>query len=478
MENVLKKLYDSGITKLNNNKLDESENIFLLILEKGYIKNLYFNIGLLYFKKKNLHKAIEYFESSIKKNEELYKCYYNIGLCFEVDSEKSISYLKKLIKIFKKNKKLSINESNSIELGRFHRILAIINNHLGNFKETEDAALKAIKYNKTDLVSYQLISEIKKASKDLNFYKKIKSLLNEKNLDADKKRILYSILGKAEKELGNYADSFKYYNESNKIKKIFYLNIYKKSQPDYKLMKRILFEDKYNLWTNNKLNYDNNYPQVIFIVGMPRSGSTLIETIVSCNKNTHCIGEYLGMTETLEKDNLEFYFNNIKNHKIIVDKQLNNFKFIPFILTNFKNVKIINATRNPLDNILSMFVTDITYSYDYNDSQLETIYNYFIFYKEVIEYWKEKFPNKIVDCHYDDLVNDPEENIKKLIDYLGFEWSDKYLSFNKSNNIGTSTASSYQIRQPIYKSSSKRWKNYEDFLSPIMKKLDDKGIKY
>tara|TARA_X000000950_G_scaffold289533_1_gene415023 strand:- start:55731 stop:57167 length:1437 start_codon:yes stop_codon:yes gene_type:complete len=478
MENIIKQLNNTAINNLNDNKLDESEKIFELILKKSYIENLYFNMGNLYFKKNDLHKSVYYFEKSIEKKELVYKSYFNIALCYDIDSEKAINYIQKLLKIFKKNKKLKIGNSRSDDLSRFYRILAIIYNSQGNFKKTEDFAWNAIKYNKNDLVAYQLLSEIKKASNDSEYYQKIKNILNEKNLNSDQKRILFSILGKAEKELGNYSESFKYYQQSNQLKNLFYLKMFNKIQPNYKEMQNVLFNTKYDEWTKNKANSSDNYPNVVFIVGLPRSGSTLIETILSCNKNTYCIGEYLGMTSTLNENNLDIYFNNLKNHKILVDKQLSNFKCIPFILNNFKNVKIINATRNPLDNILSMFVTDITYAQDYNSSNLETIYNYFIFYKEVIEYWKEKFPNTIYDCHYDDLVNDPEPNIKQLIENVGFEWSENYINFNKSNNMTTSTASSFQIRQPLYKTASKRWVNYKEFLKPIMDKLDKKNIEY
>ena len=129
-------------------------------------------------------------------------------------------------------------------------------------------------------------------------------------------------------------------------------------------------------------------------------------------------------------------------------------------------------TRNPLDNILSIFLTDINYANDYIDSDLDWIYNYFKFYKEIIEEFKVKYPNNIYDCKYDNIVNDPEKYIKELINYVGFEWSDKYLNFNKSN-ITVTTASVHQVRQKIYKSSSRRWINYREQLKGIISKLEE-----
>jgi hypothetical protein len=133
--------------------------------------------------------------------------------------------------------------------------------------------------------------------------------------------------------------------------------------------------------------------------------------------------------------------------------------------------------RNPLDNILSIYLTDIEYSCDYTDSDLNKIYAYYKFWKNIIKEWKSKYPNKIYDYYYDNLVNEPKKYIKELIDYVGFEWSDKYLKTQKSK-IKTNTSSVYQIRQGIYKTSSKRWKNYKDNLKGIIKKLNEDCVDY
>ncbi len=471
MENILKNLFNNGVNNLLKNKFDEAEKIFLLILKKGYVEKLYYFLGYTYLKKLYYFKAQTYFEKSIQRNESIIESYFNIGLSYEADHEKSIYYLEKLIKKFQKN---NFIENKTFNISMFYQKLAKIYKYIGDYINSEKYVYKSLEYNKLTINSLYILSTFSNVNKNNNYHQLIQSYVSKipniiKKLDNQEIACLYYILGKAEDELGNYRKSFNYYKRGN-----FYKNLVFKKwfiTPDYEKRKKYLFE-KYEF--ENKLT-NKNYPQVIFIVGLPRSGSTLVETILNCNINTKSLGEYAKITDTLKYNNLDIYFNNLEQYDILIDKQLANFQNIPFLINNFNNCKIINMIRNPLDNILSIYTTFLEETSLYNSATLEDIFKYFIFWKEVMKYWKSKYNDKIYDCYYDRMVIDPTENIKKLIKFVDFEWDDKYLNHHLFKQK-VNTSSNFQVKQKIYKTSLNKWEKYQEFLKPIIKKFDENSI--
>lgn len=486
-KNKLSDLYINAINRIKKGLFYDAENILLFILENEYVNGLYFQLGFVYFSQSKYNKCIEYFEKSIDKNELVIKSYYNIGLSYKGNHYKAISYIQKVINIFKNNNKLVQDEM--FNYSKFYQILSIIYKYIGDYDNSRKYALISIKEDKYNTESIHIISSFTNSVNNseylklLDSYKKKLSYIEKKgnNLYTS---LLYFSLGKSENELGDYKKSFEYYTKGNKFKSLHHQKLFP-IEPNYENIKNNIFT-KYNNYDLTKISKTKNYPQVIFIVGLPRSGSTLIETIISYKSRTKSLGEYMGIVDALHFNNVDYYFNNLnkfidinnlENIDFLIDKQLVNFKNIPFLIKNFNNCRIINMIRNPLDNILSMFTTNLYDISLYNTTDFNLILKYFNFWCDVMKYWKELYPNNIYDCYYDKIVDNPKKYISELLEYLEFEWSDDYLEFYKSkNNIGT--ASNYQVKQPIYKTSSKRWKNYSDDLKPIIKLLNENGIKY
>lgn len=415
----------------NDNDLDQAEKILKSILKKGYINTLYHWLGILYVKKQDFQKGITYFNMSISKKENLTSCYFRIGVCYSIigDIQNSIYFFTKV----------TLEEFNVHTLSAFFKL-----------------------------------SEIFDLSKQNDFGEKIKKLLN-KDLTKEETRIALLILGKYECSQKNYMSSFDYYEQSNRIKSDMY---YEK----FPHLLNITYNNDYNIITRRKINTINNNnhtsPKMIFIIGLPRSGSTLLEKILVTNTEILTLGEnssnispYL-YNEDDNKDYKDFIKNiDFKKSKYILSKQLFYFKHIDKIIHGFPDVKIIHSYRNPLDNILSIYFTDLVWNNHLNDGNLDNIIDYYIFYRNIMKHWKEIYANRIYDCNYDNLVNNPNDEIKNLIDYIGLDWSENYLNHSKMNNTICNTASVMQCRKPIYKTSSKKWEKYKDFIQPQINKL-------
>ena len=216
-----------------------------------------------------------------------------------------------------------------------------------------------------------------------------------------------------------------------------------------------------------------NNKQYLFIVGMPRCGSTLLESILSLNTEVKDMGEVNFLEESLQKtDDLlkvkKLYEDEVmllnSQKKIYTDKNLFNFLYCPIIYRLFPNARIIYCKRNLLDNVLSIYRTNfLNQSFS---SSLKDITELYLYHLELMDDYKKKFGSIIYLYDHDSVVLNPKKNIQSLINWLEWEWDEKYLS-PQINNRSVFTASSAQIRQEINSNSSGYWKKYEDLLKPV-----------
>ncbi len=227
----------------------------------------------------------------------------------------------------------------------------------------------------------------------------------------------------------------------------------------------------------------------LFIVGMPRSGSTLIDSILSMNPEVMSLGEVgifdEAMSEWHEKSTSD-YDNNLyqiylkrrskygKNLNITTDKYLYNYRHVALIASEFPCVQILNCYRNPLDNILSLYRANFKQG-NYYSSSLDDSARVLINKEQVMKKFKSKYPLNIYDINYDQLVKKPKQKIRELISWLGWDWSDSYLSPQK-NPRSIQTASCIQVRNPINAKSVGGWRNYKELLAPAIEILQANNI--
>ena len=223
---------------------------------------------------------------------------------------------------------------------------------------------------------------------------------------------------------------------------------------------------------------NKNLSQSIFIVGMFRSGSTLVESILSTKNDVYDLGETNILEEAFleykkssqEIDLFELYCKKIINKtdlNITTNKWLNNYQYAGVIAQHIPNAKIIHCYRNPLDNILSIYRGHFAGCHYYSSSLIDCARVY-LDQDEIMSKYKNRFRSEIYDLDYDLLVGNPNKEIKKLITWLGWKWESKYLSPHL-NKRSVKTASNVQVRSPINSKSVGGWKNYKEMLKPAMK---------
>ena len=352
-----------------------------------------------------------------------------------------------------------------------HLNLGNILRDLGNFQEAAISCCKAIEINSNLAEAYYSLSLIKYSNQNKIWKGQLfsKKILNNKS-PKEKINIYFARANILHKEK-KYEESAKYLQLANDLKLV--INPSNASEIFNKSKQLLIESDK------KKLNQeeDTNFPESIFIVGMPRSGSTLIESILSMRNDVYDLGEinileesYLEWKESKGDIKLaELYEQKVNNNtqlNITTNKFLYNYQYAGIITNQIPNTKIIHCYRNPLDNILSIYRANFARGNQYSSSLVDCAKVY-LDQEEVMTQYKKRFKSKIYDLNYDLLVSNPTKEIKSLIRWLGWEWEDQYLSPHL-NRRSVTTASNVQVRSPINSKSTGGWKNYKDMLKPAM----------
>ncbi|RUY75838.1 sulfotransferase family protein [Mesorhizobium sp. M7A.F.Ca.CA.001.09.2.1] len=237
----------------------------------------------------------------------------------------------------------------------------------------------------------------------------------------------------------------------------------------------------------------------VFVLGMPRSGTTLTEQILASHPDVHGAGELtklrritnrlapktrspeelrrsiLDMTVEQSKSLADEYLAHIRQRspdaRRIVDKLPHNFELIGLIRILFPKAQIIHCRRDAIDNCISCYFLSFNEDNIYN-ADLHTLGLYYREYDRLMGHWGKIFPGQILQNRYEDMVSDQEGQSRRLIDHLGLPWDDACLRFFDKGGA-VNTFSRWQVRQPIYTSSVSRWKNYGSAIQPLIDGLGD-----
>ena len=444
---------------INQYNIDEALKILEVLKKKEVLQNSNNEVRVdilranAYVKKRKYDEAEFILLDLIKKYRRFELAYLNLSILYRDKNQlnKSINILKKGISL-------------SPDFMPFYKNLACFYRNSGQLKLAIETNLFIISKNKFDFNSYHELSGIydfKNHQDELNF------LLNTKieNLNPSSKIYAAFAISNVLHKQRKFKESAKYlkvgndeslkYRKSDLSLKVKHIEFYKS----------IKFKDSKNKYFKSSCNY-------VFIVGMPRSGSTLLENILSLNSNVIDMGEVYFLEESVkETKNIENVYeiyqrkvhNQYETSTIYTDKNLFNYIYCPIIANFFPQAKIINCIRNPLDNILSIYRANFlnqTFS-----SSLPDIANLYIHYFETMREYKIKYGENIYDYFYEDLIDSPNKVIPEIISWLDWDWKEEYLSPHK-NKRNVFTASSAQIREKFYSSSIGIWKEYEELLQP------------
>ena len=497
---------------INIQKFDDAENYINMLLSFKQNDQIYNINGNIKKKLKKYNQAISSYEKAIELNPNFSEAYNNLGNTKKIINERAqaINCYKKAISLKADNIQALFNlsviykeDSNYHELiNVYNKVLDLDKNNiktlynlgsahlfLGNILKAKEYFKKVIEINELHIPSLRNYVRITKIGEKDKIFQHIKSI-NLATLNHEEKILITNALSKGYFDQVNLKLGFEYLSKSNSLKK---------EKSNFSILKeKKRFNDIKRFFShthNYNLKFDDQYLiKPIFILGMPRSGTTLLEQILSSHSKIHGAGELYYLQNKIDKLGLKkniditryfleirnYYHQNISNTTIkpfIIDKFPVNFRWIGFIVNAFPEAKIIHIHRNPMavcwSNYKTLFIDSVM---DFSLSQ-EDVANYYVLYDNLMKFWSEKFKEKILNINYEDFVNDFETNTKKILKILNLDWEDQQKNYEK-NLRAITTASFEQVRSKIQKDTSKQWKRFSDYLEPMQETLKINQIKF
>lgn len=397
------------------------------------------------------------------------------------DALENQGLLEEAERVFKRA--LSIPNAHDDAWGRYGQFLV----HMGRFGEAEALLTAAIRERgENPKFYYGLCACRKLTSDDRELLDKIESLVfAESELTTDLVGVFYS-LGKAYNDLGDYERAFRCYEKAN--------NWYGSRHPFNRGRYKQDVDELIEVFGDEFLKQDgwrSDSDMPILIVGTPRSGTTLTEQIISSHPMVHGAGELpfwydamaalsgdfrANLTEERLRRIGDDYLQELEKYgqgsAHVTDKMPSNYLNLGLIHRIFPKAKIIHCRRNPVDACLSIYFQNFgeRHPYRFDLGNLAFMYRQ---YRRLMQHWRKVLPaHAMLEIQYEDLVENQEEMSRKLIAFCGLEWDDRCLEFYKSERQ-VKTASQWQVRQPMYKSSKERWRNYEPYIGPLLKLMEE-----
>ena len=472
--------YILGNTFKIQNKNDEAIAAYKksLSINKNF-SEAYNNLANVQKKNENFDEALLNYKNAIKTKENNLEAYYNLANLY-----KSLKKYGDSIKNYQKVIKLNSNFSDPYNnIGTIYSIL-------GKFNDAKEFYLKSINVNKYFAEAYKNYVQLSKIDERDEVFNNLKKIVKDENLDEKQKEVFFYSISKVYFDIGNNDLAFKYLNSANKLKLQNLDYSFNKDKKEFKKIKEYFL----NKEILNLKKFEENQVKPIFILGMPRSGTSLIEQIVSNHSEVYGAGELDLLPVSVKNSNWKHsndFENTIKKIRkeyldklsliskknYITDKLPGNFKRIGFILSAFPECKIIHLERNP------MAICWSNYKSNFNSTGMGFTLNqehtaeYYILYKDLMKFWNERYSERIININYERLVENFEEEIKKLFLKLNLNWEKQLYDFHK-NERPVETASFLQVRSKVYQKSSEQWKSYEKFLTSMTDILASNNVEF
>ena len=476
---------------INPNYAEAYNNLGTALVELGELKLAIFNfekalsLNSKYYKAlinlaKASHQSLEnskalvILEDAIKLDQKRFEAYETMGLIL-----RKIGKPKEALEFFKTAKTLKVDVTDNL------MNMSICCQDLGKNEEALKYLKEMIKEKPDCAKAYRLMSILKNYLPEDQDIPRMQSLY-DRNLNEKEHIQICFALAKVFKDLGQIKKSFDFLKEGNAYQKRL-LN-YEISQ-DQKLFSRIKKSARHIQEKALKLSKRTSCPTPIFILGMPRSGTTLTEQIISSHTQVMGAGELWDIhfhgaslsigdkkcSETAIKKFRDIYLKKIskisEGVSYVTDKMPQNFLYIALICSAFPEAKIIHTRRQPAatcwSNFKEYFPNGINYSFNLDD-----IIHYYSLYEDLMMFWNQYYKERIYHLDYELLTHNQNSATRDLISYLGLNWEDRCL-YPERNNRSVSTASQQQVRSKVYRGSSDDWKKYKPFLEGKFDRLKD-----
>ena len=458
-----------GIAYGSLNRAEEAEKFYrkAIEIEPNFFKP-YSNLSLALKDQGKLEEAIEVANKALKLQPSSAEVYNNLGILFQELGEpgKAIEAFKKAL-IIKPNYAAAYDNMGSALRDQ------------GQFKQAEAAYCKAILIRPDFAEAFRNLTTIKNYSAQDPQFVDAKKQYERSDLSNSARCSLSFALAKMYEDIGRLDKAYDLLFAGNALRKKLLNYSIEDDRRDFKLVKKtqpVLLNIPFK-YTETTLK-----PIPVFIIGMPRSGTTLVEQIISSHSKIKGAGElpYLSRYGSKLAKGLQVPTkNNISEFKqkylcevmkratdenYVTDKTPNNFLFVPLICATFPESKIIHVTRDSRATCWSNFKqyfasNELGYSYN-----LEDLVNYYFLYVDLMKHWQSHYSGKIYNLDYETLTHEQESETRKLIKYLQLDWENSCL-FPEENKRSIKTASQQQVRQKVYQGSSKAWLKYKKYLN-------------
>lgn len=370
----------------------------------------------------------------------------------------------------------------------------------GDFAEAKAAYQKTVELQPAHCKAHAALSSLGGISEQHNHIPQLNKLYQQLSKPDDMLYIGHA-LAREHEALGNYQQAFECLQDAKQTKL---------SQINYDICQdQAMFESLTNSFADAGPNYSLGYQsdEALFIVGMPRTGTTLVERILSQHSEVTTAGELQHFGLLLKK------LSNTRTNRVIdpdtitaaneidfaalgqqyiestraitgktakfVDKMPLNVLYAGFILTALPQAKIVCLDRNPLDTIVSNFrqLFAVNFSYYNYAYDLKTTAQFYLMFKRLITTWQQRFPDNFYIVNYERLVNNPQQEARKLVEFCDLQWQECCVNIDK-NTAPVATASAVQVRQPISDKSVGNWRKYEAHLAEVKQILTAGGVSY
>ncbi len=462
--------------------LDGAVDSYLMAIKLDSVnKEARIGLGSVYRKMEKFDEAITQFQKVIEIDPNHKAAYYGLGFAFYKDgnTDEAITHYRKVIEIDPNHKNAYFGLANAMS-------------DIGYIEKAVEYHRKVIEIQPDDADAYRMLSAIKKFTENDNDLRIMESLFTAKGISDEQKMSLAFGLSKAYEDLQEYEKAMEMTLEANRLKHKSVNFSISDTKEHFNQIKNTFSESFFN----TREAAGNQDPTPIFILGMPRSGTSLTEQILASHPDVFGASELTALSKlakqfdketsgkigakgiaNMNSDDFQVlggeYISEIRkyspNVRYITDKMPHNFLHIGFIKTILPCAKIVHCTRDPMDNCLSIFKNYFgeghSYSYDMTD-----LGRYYKLYQDLMEFWRVTLPGFIYELRYEALVADQENETRKLLEYCNLPWDDACLDFHKTRRR-VHTISNAQVRRPIYKGSVGLWKQYEEQLAPLQNSI-------
>lgn len=438
-------------------------------------------IGQVFYRLGRTDKAIIYFEKVISLRPDDYTAHMNLGhaLAAETLLRKSVDSYKRAIAI------APANDEPFNSLGEVYQ-------QMGDFKSAIEAYHKAIRLKPLNSWAYYRLSEIIRFEKRGELFNGIQQLIKKKNGNLSDLTHAHFALGKIYNDLEEYRAAFENYRHANTY-------CQQLSKHQFNMKGHIhtinvivsLFNKQF---FSRRPNWEIQDQIPVFVIGMPRSGTTLLSRKLSDYTEFHEVGELeiienmarqlmttrdkrlaLDQIESLTNAQIKIMANQYlevtkrysQKGRYLIDKMPHNFQNVWLISLLFPHSKIIHCRRHPLDTCLSNYFTNFPPGRHAYATDLTTLGRYYLQYERLMAHWKSLVPGAILDVEYEAMVRRNEETIEQVLSFIGAGRQMRRF-LDEGMDMPIKTASSFQARQKIYHTSVERWKNYAEFITPLL----------